>query len=91
MPTSLMVSFVILSIFFCFSTCLALRDKLRGRPFRYRKIGRSQRHSHSKILRDSHNNRSGPPTYQDASDYVLPPKQNVVTYCMIDKRLLDTD
>ncbi|KAG7346780.1 beta-glucan synthesis-associated protein (SKN1)-domain containing protein [Nitzschia inconspicua] len=87
MPKSLIVSVVVLSIFFCFSTCLALRDKLRGRRFRYKRIGQSHRHSHKS---NNHNN-NGPQTYQDASDYALPPKQKVITYCLIDKRLVDKD
>jgi beta-glucanase (GH16 family) len=30
-----------------------------------------------------------PSTYQDSSDYALPPKQKVVTYCVVDGRLID--
>ena len=32
---------------------------------------------------------AAPSTYQDASDYALPPKQKVVTYCVVDGRLID--
>ena len=32
---------------------------------------------------------SAPSTYQDSSDYALPPKQKVVTYCVVDGRLID--
>lgn len=28
-------------------------------------------------------------SYQNSADYALPPKQNVVTYCVIDGRLVD--
>lgn len=88
-PTSLVLSMAILAIFFCFSACLVLREKLKGRRFRYQRIGASHRNSHLKH-ENAHTNH-GQQTYQDASDYALPPKQNVVTYCMIDKRLVDND
>eukprot|EP00536_Pseudo-nitzschia_multiseries_P015702 jgi/Psemu1/247059/estExt_Genewise1.C_9340014 len=32
---------------------------------------------------------SSSPTFQDSSDYALPPKQKVVTYCVVDGRLID--
>ena len=32
---------------------------------------------------------AAPSTYQNSSDYALPPKQKVVTYCVVDGRLID--
>jgi beta-glucan synthesis-associated protein KRE6 len=93
MPTSLVVSIVILFTFFCFATCLALRDRMKGRRFRYKRLGNSHRHSANKSIISNNNTyiHNGPHTYQDASDYALPPKQKVITYCLIDKRLVDLD
>jgi len=73
MPPSLLVWVVILFTFLLFSASLAIRD-------------RTKYNNHSSMIEQSN---AAPSTYQDASDYALPPKQKVVTYCVVDGRLID--
>jgi hypothetical protein len=84
MPRSMVAWIVLLSAFLIVSTCFALRERAQSRKYRYLKVT-SRNHRHSMI--DKSIAASG--TYQDASDYALPPKQKVVTYCVIDGRLVD--
>jgi len=85
-PKSMIAIIVLLSIFFCLATCIALRDRVRNRKRRYKKIGETANH-HTTVEQSAPAARS---TYQNASDYALPPKQKVVTYCVVDRNLLDS-
>jgi hypothetical protein len=73
MPPSLLVWVAILFTFLLFSAYLAIRD-------------RTKYDNHSSMIEQSN---AAPSTYQDSSDYALPPKQKVVTYCVVDGRLID--
>lgn len=54
-----------------------IRNKIRYG--KYQKLGPAQ---------DSHAQKHAT-SYQNSADYALPPKQKVVTYCVIDGRLVD--
>lgn len=82
MPKGLIAFIVLLSVFLLYATYVALRDRLRHRKKRYRKLG----HTNHQVEQPAVAARS---TYQNASDYALPPKQKVVTYCVVDSRLID--
>jgi beta-glucan synthesis-associated protein KRE6 len=84
MPRSLVTVIVLLSIFLCLSTCVALRERIRNRKRRYKKLGQASYHA---VIEPATS--AAQSTYQNASDYALPPKQKVVTYCVVDKNLLD--
>ena len=73
MPTSLLAWIAILFAFLLFSAYLTMRD-------------RKKYANHQSIIDQT---TSAPPIYQNSSDYALPPKQKVVTYCVVDGRLID--
>jgi hypothetical protein len=83
MPRSLII--IILSIFVGFLLSMADAVKNRMKIRRYRKVPSSAaagRHS-------ANHQQTNTNSYQNSSDYALPPKQKVVTYCVIDGRLVD--
>ena len=73
MPASLFAWVGILFIFLIFSAYLAVMDRTK---FDYHDSKIEQ----TNVI---------PSTYQNSSDYALPPKQKVVTYCVVDGRLID--
>jgi len=73
MPSSLFAWIAILFIFLLFSAYLAMRE-------------RTKYDNHHSIIEQTN---AVPSTYQNSSDYALPPKQKVVTYCVVDGRLID--
>jgi len=73
MPTSLFVWISSLFIFLLFSAYLARRDRIKFDTDQLRM-------EQTNVI---------PSTYQNSSEYVLPPKQKVVTYCVVDGRLID--
>lgn len=73
MPTSLFAWIAILFIFLLFSAHLAMRE-------------RTKYDNHHSTIEQTN---AVPSTYQNSSDYALPPKQKVVTYCVVDGRLID--
>lgn len=83
MPKSLVAWIALLSLLLLFSACIALRDRMKHRHQHrqnYKKVDPPQ----SMIEQTS-----STATYQNSSDYTLPPKQKVVTYCVVDGRLID--
>ena len=84
MPRSMVAWIVFLAVFLIISTCMALRERVKSRRHRYLKV--SSYPTHHSLTEQS---TTLPPTYQNASDYALPPRQKVVTYCVIDGRLVD--
>lgn len=78
LPTGLVAAIALIVIGFLASMVGTLRDK--GNDKRYQKLG-------SSAALESHRNNA---SYQASSEYALPtPKQKVVTYCVIDGRLVD--
>lgn len=73
MPTSLITWTVFLFVFLLFSAYLAMRDRIKYDKY------------HCMIEQTN----ASPSTYQNSSDYALPPTQKVVTYCVVDGRLID--
>ena len=55
---------------------LAVRDRRLGRAYQ-------------KLRKSPPDDDVQPGSYQDSSEYALPPKQKVVTYCVIDGRVVD--
>ena len=84
MPKSLIAWIVIIFVFLMFSAYLAMRDRTKYRH-RYHKFDNHMQHHHSMFEQTN----SSPVNYQNSSDYALPPKQKVVTYCVVDGRLID--
>jgi hypothetical protein len=79
-PKSLVAIVVLLIVGFLFSLVRTLRDK--SKTTRYQKLDTAGTHYHASS--------SNAPTYQNSSEYALPPKQKVVTYCVVDARLVDS-
>jgi hypothetical protein len=79
-PKGLVTIVALLIVGFLFSLVRALKDK--SKTTRYQKLDRAGTHDHV----SSYNAIS----YQNSSEYALPPKQNVVTYCVVDARLVDS-
>lgn len=77
LPTGLVAAIVLIVIGFLASMVGTMRDKANDKG--YQKVGASA------ALESNRNNAS----YQASSEYALPPKQKVVTYCVIDGRLVD--
>ena len=73
MPASLFAWIASLFIFLLFSAYLARRDRIKFDTDQLRM-------EQTNVI---------PSTYQNSSEYVLPPKQKVVTYCVVDGRLID--
>lgn len=73
MPASLFAWVGILFLFLLFSAYLAITD-------------RTKFDNNHPIIEQTN---VIPSTYQNSSDYALPPKQKVVTYCVVDGRLID--
>ena len=62
---------------FIFSLIGTVRDKAKSRT--YQKLGAAALETNSGTDMKS---------YQDSTEYALPPKQKVVTYCVVDPRLV---
>ena len=73
LPTSLLAWIVTLFIFLLYSAYLARQDRIK---FDTNHLGMEQ----TNVIQSS---------YQNSSEYALPPKQKVVTYCVVDGRLID--
>ena len=74
-PQSLIVVISLIALGFIFMMIGTVRDKAKARA--YQKLGASSL--------------DGPQTdksYQNSTEYALPPKQKVVTYCVVDPRLV---
>lgn len=87
-PKSLIVLVIIVVLGFLFSLTGSFRSKLLER--KYEKIDRSVDDAVHPTENSLINTAQGA-SYQDPpnSDYALPPQQKVVTYCVIDGRLVD--
>merc|ERR1712238_31090 len=81
MPKSLIAWITILSVLLLSSASIALRDRMKHQ----------HRHNYQKVdpQQSMIEETSSTATYQNSSDYALPPKQKVVTYCVVDGRLID--
>lgn len=82
-PTSLIAWISLLSFFLLFSAFLALRDRMK---YRHRRHHNYQKVDHHHSMIEQTNSAT---TYQNSSDYALPTKQKVITYCVVDGRLID--
>jgi hypothetical protein len=83
LPKGLIIVIFFLFVGFLVSMADALKHRIKTR--RYRKVrssGAGGRHM-------AHHPHLNTHTYQNSSEYALPPKQKVVTYCVIDGRLVD--
>ena len=80
MPSSLIAWVVFLFVLLMLAAYLSMKDRIKDRR-RYHKID-----THHSVIEQ---NDSSPVTYQNSSDYALPPKQKYVTYCVVDGRLID--
>ena len=80
-PPSLVGVVIFLLLGLLASMINALRNK--AKRSRYQKVGSSA----NSIENPSH---APSASYQNSSDYALPPKQKVVTYSVIDGRLVDS-
>jgi len=85
MPKSLIAWITILSVLLLSSASIALRDRMKHRH------QHQHRHNYQKVdpQQSMIEETSSTATYQNSSDYALPPKQKVVTYCVVDGRLID--
>mmetsp|Transcript_40694 Transcript_40694/g.45467 ORF Transcript_40694/g.45467 Transcript_40694/m.45467 type:complete len:85 (+) Transcript_40694:1818-2072(+) len=83
MPKSLIAWITLLSLLLMSSASIALRDRMKHRH--------RHRHNYQKVdpQQSLIEETSSTATYQNSSDYALPPKQKVVTYCVVDGRLID--
>lgn len=73
MPASLLAWIATLFIFLLFSAYLSRQDRIKFDT------------NHLRVEQSN----AIPSTYQNSSEYALPPKQKVVTYCVVDGRLID--
>lgn len=71
---------ILLILGFLISMTGALRDKTRAKP--YQKLGG--------VPAPDSSEKMPLVSYQNAAEYAGQPKQNVVTYCVIDGRLVDS-
>lgn len=78
LPTSLISFCAIIAIGLCVAMMGVIKEKKKDG--KYPKIGGSIRENPMQKV---------PMSYQSSSDYVLPPQQKVVTYCVIDGKLVD--
>jgi hypothetical protein len=79
-PKGLVAIAALLIVGFLFSLVRALKNK--NKTTRYQKLDRAGTHYHTSS--------SNATSYQNSSEYALPPKQKVVTYCVVDARLVDS-
>jgi hypothetical protein len=77
-PQSLLVVISLIVVGFLFSMIGTVRDKAKARA--YQKIG-------GPSAMEANPN-TDLKSYQNSTEYALPPKQNVVTYCVVDPRLV---
>jgi hypothetical protein len=77
-PQSLIVVISMIGVGFLFSMFGTMRDKTKARA--YQKVGGPS------ALEANPN--TDLKSYQNSTEYALPPKQKVVTYCVVDPRLV---
>jgi hypothetical protein len=76
-PRSLIALMILISLGMIVSMYGTIRNKVRYG--KYQKLAPAQDGTAQKT----------PTSYQNSAEYALPPKQKVVTYCVIDGRLVD--